>query len=88
MDICERRVAEIAVAVGAKMGFDARRQEGLRVAGYLHDTGKITILSEMLSKPGRLSPIEFKPIQGHAQASCAEGGGVSVAGGRCGASTP
>jgi PAS domain S-box-containing protein len=37
----QRRVAEIAVAIGAELGFDARRQEGLRVAGYLHDVGKI-----------------------------------------------
>jgi len=65
----ERRVAEIAVAIGAEIAFDARRQEGLRVAGHLHDIGKITIPSEILSKPGRLSPIEFKLIQGHAQAS-------------------
>jgi len=65
----ERRVAEIAVAVGAELGFDARRQEGLRVAGYLHDIGKITIPSEILSKPGKLSPIEYQLIQGHPQAS-------------------
>ena len=65
----ERRVAEIAVAIGAELGFDARRQEGLRVAGYLHDVGKITIPSEILSKPGKLNPIEFQLIQGHPQAS-------------------
>ena len=65
----ERRVAEIAVAIGAEIGFDPRRQEGLRVAGYLHDVGKITIPSEILAKPGKLSPIEFKLIQGHARAS-------------------
>ena len=65
----ERRVAEIAVAIGAELGFDARRQEGLRVAGYLHDIGKITIPAEILSKPGKLSAIEFQLIQGHAQAS-------------------
>ena len=65
----ERRVAEIAVAIGAELGFDARRQEGLRVAGHLHDIGKITIPSEILSKPGKLSPIEFKLIQGHPQSS-------------------
>jgi PAS domain S-box-containing protein len=65
----ERRVAEIAVAIGAELGFDARRQEGLRVAGYLHDIGKITIPSEILSKPGKLSAIEFQLIQGHARAS-------------------
>jgi PAS domain S-box-containing protein len=65
----ERRVAEIAVAIGAELGFDQRRQEGLRVAGHLHDVGKISIPSEILSKPGKLSPIEFQLIKGHAQAS-------------------
>ncbi len=66
----ERRVAEIAVAIGAELGFDAGRQEGLEVAGHLHDVGKIIIPSEILSKPGKLSPIEFQLVQGHAQASC------------------
>ena len=65
----ERRVAEIAVVIGAQLGFDARRQEGLRVAGHLHDIGKITIPSEILSKPGRLSAIELQLIKGHSQAS-------------------
>ena len=65
----ERRVAEIAVAIGTELGFDARRLEGLRVAGYLHDVGKITIPSEILAKPGKLTPIEFELIRGHAQAS-------------------
>jgi PAS domain S-box-containing protein len=64
----ERRVAAIAVAIGAELGLDSRRQEGLRVAGHLHDVGKINIPSEILSKPSRLSPIEFQLIQGHAQA--------------------
>jgi len=65
----ERRVGQIAVAIGAELGFDVRRQEGLRVAGYLHDIGKITIPSEILSKPGKLSPAEFQLIKGHSQAS-------------------
>ena len=65
----QRRVAEIAVAIGAALGFDARRQEGLRIAGYLHDIGKIKIPSEILSKPGRLSPAELQLVKGHAQAS-------------------
>jgi len=65
----ERRVAEIAVAIGAELEFDARRQEGLRVAGYLHDVGKITIPAEILVKPGKLTSIEFELIKGHAQAS-------------------
>lgn len=64
----ERRMAEIACAIGAEMGLDARRQEGLRVSGYLHDIGKITVPAEILSKPGKLNAIEFLLIQGHAQA--------------------
>ncbi len=65
----QRRVAEIAVAIGAEFGFDAQRLEGLRVASYLHDVGKMRIPSELLSKPGPLSPAEFQLVQTHAQAS-------------------
>jgi PAS domain S-box-containing protein/putative nucleotidyltransferase with HDIG domain len=65
----EKRVAKIASAIGAELGLDEIRQEGLRVAGYLHDVGKIGIPAEILSKPGKISPIEFQLIQGHAQAS-------------------
>jgi PAS domain S-box-containing protein/putative nucleotidyltransferase with HDIG domain len=64
----ERRVAEIAVAIGAELGFDEGRLEGLRVAGHLHDIGKMTIPSEILSKPGKLASIEMQLIQEHAQA--------------------
>ena len=65
----QRRVAEIAVAIGAELGFDARQQEGLRVAGYLHDIGKIAIPSEILNKPGLLSSIEHMMVKEHAKAS-------------------
>ncbi len=64
----ERRVAEIAVAIGAELGFDAQRQQGLRVAGHLHDVGKINVPAEILSKPGRLSPAEFALVKEHPQA--------------------
>ncbi|MBI2960543.1 MAG: PAS domain S-box protein [Betaproteobacteria bacterium] len=65
----QRRVAEIAVAIGSELGFDARRQEGLRVAGYLHDIGKMTIPAEILAKPSQLTPIEMELIKAHPQAS-------------------
>ena len=64
----EKRVAEIAVAIGAEMGLDPERLEGLKVGGYLHDVGKVSIPSEILAKPGRLSPIEYELIKSHAQA--------------------
>jgi putative nucleotidyltransferase with HDIG domain len=65
----EKRVAQIAVAIAAELGFDAQRLEGLQIAGYLHDIGKITIPSEILSRPGKLSAAEYTLIKGHAQAS-------------------
>lgn len=65
----QRRVAEIAVAIGTELGMDATLIEGLRVAGYLHDIGKITTPAEILAKPGKLSPVERQLVRSHAQAS-------------------
>lgn len=64
----ERRVAEIAVAIGIELELDAKRLEGLRIGGYIHDIGKIIVPSEILSKPGRLSGPEYELIKGHPQA--------------------
>ncbi len=64
----ERRVAEIAVAIGGEMGLDQNRLEGLRIGGYLHDVGKIIVPAEILTKPTRLTATEYALIQQHAQA--------------------
>ena len=64
----EKEVAEIAVAIGKDMQLDAFRLEGLRVGGYLHDVGKVTVPVEILSKPGRITALEFELIKGHPQA--------------------
>jgi PAS domain S-box-containing protein/putative nucleotidyltransferase with HDIG domain len=64
----ERRVAEIAAAIGGELGLDARRVEGLRVAGQLHDIGKISTPAEILAKPGKITAAEFTLIKEHAQA--------------------
>jgi putative nucleotidyltransferase with HDIG domain len=64
----ERRVAEIAVAISAELGFDTERQQGMRVAGYLHDIGKIIIPAEILAKPGKLNDIEYSLVKYHVQA--------------------
>jgi putative nucleotidyltransferase with HDIG domain len=50
------------------MGFDALSQEGLLIAGYLHDIGKIIIPSEILCKPGKLTAEEYNLIKNHVQA--------------------
>ena len=62
----ERRVGEVSAAIAGEMGLDANVQRGLRVAGNLHDVGKITVPAEILSKPGKLSALEFGIIKEHA----------------------
>jgi HD-GYP domain-containing protein (c-di-GMP phosphodiesterase class II) len=63
----ERRVGGIASAIGTELGLDASRIQGLSVAGQLHDIGKISIPSEILSMPGKLSPVQMLLIQEHPQ---------------------
>ena len=61
----ERQVAAIAVAIAGRMGLDPFRIEGLGLAATVHDIGKIQIPLRILSKPGRLSDIEFNLIKTH-----------------------
>jgi PAS domain S-box-containing protein/putative nucleotidyltransferase with HDIG domain len=63
----QRRVANLAQAIAQELGLSPDRVEGIRVAGVIHDIGKISIPAEILSKPARLSEIEYKMIQSHAQ---------------------
>jgi PAS domain S-box-containing protein/putative nucleotidyltransferase with HDIG domain len=64
----ERRVANIALAIGIELGLDVHQQEEVSIAARLHDIGKIGIPTEILVKPGKLRPTEYKMIQEHAQA--------------------
>ena len=66
----QRRVAEIAVAIGRELGLSEGRLKGLHVAGTIHDIGKIGIPAEMLTRPGRISPLEFDIIRGHSRDGC------------------
>jgi PAS domain S-box-containing protein/putative nucleotidyltransferase with HDIG domain len=64
----QRRVARVACAIAEEMDLAEDRISGLATAGLLHDIGKIQIPSDILSKPGRLTPIELGMIRSHAQA--------------------
>jgi PAS domain S-box-containing protein/putative nucleotidyltransferase with HDIG domain len=64
----ERRVSELATAIAADMGMDREELDALRLAGLIHDIGKISVPAEILSKPGRLSAVEFDLIKQHSQA--------------------
>ncbi|MDD5492858.1 MAG: PAS domain S-box protein, partial [bacterium] len=63
----QRRVADLAFHIGREMGLPADQVQGLKLAGLIHDIGKISIPLEILNKPGRLSEAEFTLIQGHSQ---------------------
>ncbi len=62
------RVARLAVAIAGEMGLPEQQIHGLYLAGIIHDVGKIDVPAEILSKPGKLSRLQFQLIQVHAQA--------------------
>lgn len=64
----QRRVADLARTIATEMGLDSDRIEGLRIAGMIHDIGKIAVPAEILSKPTKLTEIEFSLIKHHVQA--------------------
>ncbi|MDZ7698916.1 MAG: response regulator [Deltaproteobacteria bacterium] len=61
------RVAGLACAIAEEMECPQDQVKGIRMAGSIHDLGKITVPSEILSKPIRLSDIEFALIKTHPQ---------------------
>jgi putative nucleotidyltransferase with HDIG domain len=64
----QRRVAEFAKAIAQEMGLPEEEAQVIYLAGLIHDVGKVNIPSEILSKPGKLTPIEYSFVQTHAQA--------------------
>lgn len=59
------RTADIARAIATEIGLPLERIDGLRIAGSVHDIGKLSIPAEILSKPTKLSELEFTLIQEH-----------------------
>lgn len=63
----QRHVAELAVAIAREIGLTEWQIEGIFLAGTIHDVGKINIPAEFLSKPGKLTSLEYQVIQTHVQ---------------------
>ncbi len=61
----EQRVADLAAAIGGKMGLSAGKQRELQTAGAVHDVGKISVPTEILTKPGKLTSPEWEIIKIH-----------------------
>ena len=63
----QKRVADLARAIATEMEFPYDIIEGIRMAGSIHDIGKLSIPAEILTKPTKLTKIEFSLIKEHPQ---------------------
>jgi HD-GYP domain-containing protein (c-di-GMP phosphodiesterase class II) len=63
----QRRVADLARTIATEMNLHDDQIDGIRMAATIHDLGKISVPAEILSKPTKLTNIEFNPIKTHSQ---------------------
>ncbi len=63
----QRRVTRLACAIAKEMNLSKTKIEAIRVAGTLHDIGKIHIPAEILSNPSKLSEVEMNIVKTHSQ---------------------
>lgn len=61
----QTRSADLARAIATEMGLPPEKIDGIRMAGSIHDIGKLSIPAEILSKPTKLTNIEFSLIKEH-----------------------
>jgi len=61
----QHRVAGLACRIAGEMGLSPDQVESIRVAGLLHDIGKIYVPTDILNKPCRLIDIEMALIKTH-----------------------
>jgi putative nucleotidyltransferase with HDIG domain len=63
----QKRVALISAAIAKKLGLNNEQIEALYMAAMVHDLGKVAVPAEILTKPSRLTDLEMKMVQGHAE---------------------
>ena len=63
----QSRSANLACAIATEMGLAQEKIEGIRMAGIIHDIGKLSIPAEILSKPTKLTDLEFALIKEHSR---------------------
>ena len=62
------RVAQIAAAVATELQLEPREVDAIELAARIHDIGKLSVPSELLTRPGRLSDAEMAVVRQHSQA--------------------
>ncbi len=63
----QERTAGLACAIAVEMSLSEEQVKGIHVSALVHDIGKISVPAEILSKPGKLTEIEFTLIKTHVQ---------------------
>jgi PAS domain S-box-containing protein len=63
----QQRSADLARAIATEMGLPQEKIDEIRIASSIHDIGKLSIPAEILSKPTKLTNLEFSMIKEHAQ---------------------
>ncbi|GAB4336507.1 MAG: hypothetical protein Kow0089_06830 [Desulfobulbaceae bacterium] len=63
----QRRTSDIARNIAREMKLSKQEIDGIRMAGVIHDLGKISVPAEILSKPGKIGVTEFSLIKQHPQ---------------------
>jgi PAS domain S-box-containing protein len=76
----QTRVADLAARIGGELGMSSREITTIRIAGNIHDIGKISVPAEILMKPGSLTTQEYSLIKLHPQAGTAIVRGVDFDG--------
>jgi PAS domain S-box-containing protein len=61
----QRRVAQLACALGSELRLSEERLTGLRLAAAVHDVGKVRVPTEILTNPNGLSDAEFAIVKTH-----------------------
>jgi len=59
------RSADLARAIATEMGLSKEQIDGIRLAGSIHDIGKLSVPAEILSKPAKLTDLEFSLVKEH-----------------------
>jgi len=62
-----QRVTEVSVAIAKELGLPKESLEKIRMAGLVHDIGKIGVRESVLNKPGSLTVEEFKHVRLHSE---------------------
>ena len=61
----QRRVTDLAIAIAKEMHQPENIVAGIRMAGLIHDIGKLAVPAEILSKPSKINDLEFQLVKTH-----------------------